>query len=103
MIDDIFGPPSNGVATSDLAADAIRPSVVSLRDQVALAVWKAGSNGLTDEELADECQMNPSTVRPRRGELVAAGRLVDLGERRKTKSGRSAIVWHSAVWVASHG
>lgn len=37
-----------------------------------------------------------SGIRSRRAELVAAGLIVDSGERRKTPSGRNAIVWKLA-------
>jgi predicted ArsR family transcriptional regulator len=50
------------------------------------------ADGATDEEIADGLAINPSTVRPRRGELVEDGRVVAAGER-KTKSGRRAVVW----------
>lgn len=49
--------------------------------------------GLTDEELQLTTGMNPSTERPRRVELVDAGVLCDSGNRRKTRSGRAAVVW----------
>jgi DNA-binding IclR family transcriptional regulator len=49
----------------------------------------------TDEEIATELSMNPSTVRPRRGELVRRGLVVQDGTRR-TASGRMATVWRRA-------
>lgn len=100
---DLFGPPHNGTDTSREAAEAIRPVAATMRDRIALAVYAAGADGATDQELAERLGMDPSTVRPRRGELVAAGRLADLGERRQTKAGRRAIVWHSTVWAAHAG
>ena len=45
-----------------------------------------------DEAIA-ALKMNPSSFRPRRGELVEVGMLKDSGQRRKTASGRSAVVW----------
>lgn len=50
-------------------------------------------DGLTDEEIQHRLQMNPSTVRPRRGELVEGGFVKDSGQRRKVGSGEWAIVW----------
>jgi hypothetical protein len=47
----------------------------------------------TDEELHLALRMNPSTQRPRRIELVQAGKVRDSGRIRNTKSGRRAVVW----------
>ena len=49
--------------------------------------------GFTDDEAIAALKMNPSSFRPRRGELVEVGMLKDSGQRRKTASGRSAVVW----------
>ena len=38
-------------------------------------------------------QASESGIRSRRAELVEAGLIADTGERRKTPSGRSSIVW----------
>jgi len=57
-----------------------------------VAYLASRADGATDEEIAGGLAMNPSTVRPRRGELVEEGRVVAAGER-KTKSGRRAVVW----------
>jgi hypothetical protein len=48
---------------------------------------------LTDEEMQVRLEMNPSTQRPRRIELVGMGLVVDSGTTRKTRSGRSAVAW----------
>lgn len=60
----------------------------------------------TDDELVDAFynmadangwkQASPSGIRSRRAELVARGLVVDTGERRKSWSGRQAIVWQVA-------
>jgi hypothetical protein len=44
-----------------------------------------------------ELQMQGSTQRPRRVELVRAGLVVDSGLRRRTFAGRSAVVWKGAT------
>jgi len=49
----------------------------------------------TDEEVQDALGMNPSTERPRRGELVEKHLVRDSGKRRNTKSGYRAIVWET--------
>jgi hypothetical protein len=76
--------------TSEAAAQAIKPTRVSLQQQVlnCLRVHDA-----TDEEIQSVLRLNPSTQRPRRIELVNQGLVVDSGRTRKTKSGRNAVVW----------
>jgi hypothetical protein len=49
----------------------------------------------TDEEIQLGLEMSGSTERPRRVELVAAGRIVDSGRTRPTQSGRQAVVWET--------
>jgi hypothetical protein len=56
---------------------------------------------MTDEELcamfdAGPVWASPSSIRSRRAELVAAGVVVNTGRRRRTSSGRQAIVWNVA-------
>jgi transcription initiation factor IIE alpha subunit len=50
----------------------------------------------TDEEIATGLDMNPSTERPRRGELARRGLIVEAGTRR-TSSGRMATIWRRAT------
>ena len=49
--------------------------------------------GATDEEIADQLGMSPSTVRPRRVELVAAGWAQDGGRTRMSRYGKPMTVW----------
>ncbi len=49
--------------------------------------------GFTDQEAANALNMDPSSVRPRRGELIATGHIVESQNRRITSSGRKAKVW----------
>jgi DNA-binding IclR family transcriptional regulator len=46
----------------------------------------------TDEQLIDALEMNPSTLRPRRVELVNLG-LIEPDGTALTKSGRKALLW----------
>ena len=81
--------------TSQDAAKSIRSHTGTLRRQVAEFIANAGAKGATDEEVQIGLDMNPSTERPRRGEIWAYGLITDsLGEKRATTSGRSACVWH---------
>lgn len=81
--------------TSAQAAAAIKPSAPSLRRQVCQYIADQGARGATDDEVQKGLAMNPSTERPRRGEVWAYGLCTNaLGEVRKTASLRSACVWH---------
>ena len=82
-----------GSETSKAAAEDIEPNAGTLRAKVFAALKGIGPVGYTDEELQNVLGMNPSTQRPRRIELVAAGLVADSGTTRKTRSGRAATVW----------
>ena len=62
------------------------------RETVYAAISASGGQGMTDEEIARVTGLNPSTARPRRVELSAAGRVISSGAR-LTASGRMAQVW----------
>jgi hypothetical protein len=76
------------------------------RQKVVLAIFDwpgVGFMGTTDEELGDAYQrlalagqvpyQSPSGLRTRRSELVELGLVENSGDKRKTRSGRRAIVW----------
>jgi len=75
--------------TSIAAAKSVAPKAVSLREQVYNALRYAP---MTDEQIAVRLSLNPSTSRPRRVELVKAGRIVEVGKA-STASGRTAVLW----------
>lgn len=81
--------------TSHAAAAAIEPSAATLRQKVLLLLRNT-PNGATDEQIQWTLDMNPSTQRPRRIELVARGLVRDSGRKGKTQSGRSAVIWIAA-------
>jgi len=85
-----------GSDTSEEAAEAIAPHLSRLQ-QLLLADLRRYPNGLTDEQMQDGGSgtplWRPSTQRPRRIELVARGLVKDSGQRRRTRSGRFAVVW----------
>ena len=85
-------PPSNGTATSNEAAEAIRPHLNRLHNLILDALRGKPAGG-TAEELEVWTGLAGNTVRPRCKELEAAGRIHRPGETRKTASGRSAYVW----------
>ena len=90
-----FRPPAvAGSDTSQAAATAIRKDAPTLRQRVLAELRKvAHLGGLTDEEMQVRLDMNASTQRPRRVELVQAGLVKDSGTRARTRSGRNAVVW----------
>jgi transcription initiation factor IIE alpha subunit len=80
--------------TSADAAQSMVPKAPNLRHVVYMAIYRATSfdGGLTDEEIVMRTGLNPSTVRPRRVELLRDGRIMAAGKR-PTASGRMAMVW----------
>jgi predicted ArsR family transcriptional regulator len=75
--------------TSRDAAQSVAPKTESLREQVYNALR---CSPMTDEQIAVRLSLNPSTSRPRRVELVKAGRIVEVGKA-PTASGRTAVLW----------
>lgn len=92
-----YKPYVSGSDTSFAAAETLPDERArSLRDQIWRYVWDAEEEGKTDLEIQGELGIEGSTERPRRVELVQAGRVVDSGKRRLTPKGRRLAV----VWVA---
>lgn len=82
----------SGSATSQAAADTIGPKLPKLQAMVLGLFEKAGSRGLTDDEL-QAAGNTPSVLRPRRIELTARGFLRPSGRTRPTVANREAEVW----------
>jgi predicted transcriptional regulator len=57
----------------------------------ALRVYRA--HGLTAQETEGVTGLQQSTVSARLTELHSAGLIYDKGDRRKTRSGRNAVIW----------
>lgn len=76
--------------TSREAASSIRGKSARLRESV---LEELRSNPATDEEIGRILNLEGNTCRPRRVELVDLGLVEDSGQRRKTASGRNAVVW----------
>lgn len=81
----------NGTSTSIAAAESVQGSAAIDRERILDAV-RASGMGLTRDEISERTGINPNTVRPRCVELIANGRLEELGEIRRTASGRAARV-----------
>ena len=84
-------------ATAHEAADRIEGASGKQRAAVLAEIIRSGELGRTDGELAEMLDLNPSSARPRRIELVEAGLIVDSGRTRKTASGRASVVWREAT------
>lgn len=86
-------PTQRGRETSADAAKAIEPNVETLRGMVYADIKRAGKVGLTCYEIVTRRNMLHQTISPRITELSGKGWLRDSGKRRRTKTGREAIVW----------
>src|SRR5262245_31844963 len=86
-----FQRPGAAAETQREAALEAYPATGTWRRRVLVAIAETG--GATDEEIQHHLRLNPSTERPRRVELVERGWIEDSGIRRRTSSGRSAVVW----------
>lgn len=84
-------PDSGAAVTQRQAAILAFPGTGTQRRRVLDHIARTG--GATDEEMQQALDMNPSTQRPRRVELVDDGWVEDSGRTRKTPSGRDAVVW----------
>lgn len=82
-----------GSATSAEAATKIQKAIGPLHRKL-LDLLKQYPEGLTDCDMQELTDMNPSTQRPRRIELATAGKIENFGCTRPTRAGRKAIVWH---------
>lgn len=69
------------------------------RAKVLAHIRDCGTAGCTDFEGERATSMLSQSYTPRRRELAQIGAVVDSGMRRRTQSGRSAIVWVSAVLI----
>lgn len=85
--------------TSQAAAHVAWPRAGTARWSVLVDLDLAGDRGCTDEELAHDLDLDLNTIRPRRGELAAAGWIAKAttphGEpiTRATARGNAADVW----------
>jgi len=66
-------------------------------------VYNSGSHGLTVDQLEQLLNRSHQSVSARVNELRDKGWVVDSGERRKTRSGRKAIVWQPSTASRSQG
>lgn len=90
-------PYAPGSDTSREAAETGRTNAAKWRAKVAAMFAVNSSDGYTADELASWFAVPANTIAPRITSLQQAGEIVDSGKRRKTRSGKSAVVWVSAT------
>lgn len=84
--------------TSLAARDSMTDTVLAVQRRLVLTyLTERGRLGATDFEIERDTRIPGNSVRPRRGELVDRGIVVDALSRRKTPRGRWAIVWRVAT------
>ncbi len=92
-LDEIYRGEAPHVET-DTSIEAAGSIGFSQRTKLQMRVLEAiRQQARTDEELQRDLGMAANTERPRRRELALLGLIEDTGKRRRTRSGRHAIVW----------
>lgn len=87
----IYPPHQHNSDTSRESAKAVAPIFSVRMIQILNRISKVG--GLTDEEGQQSLEIDGNSYRPARVTLAKHGLILDSGERRKTMSGRNAVVW----------
>lgn len=85
-----------GSDTSEAAAESIAGDVEALRAIVFSCICSAGERGRTCDAVERRLSMLHQTASARVRDLVLMGKIVDSGVRRRTRSGRKAVVWIAA-------
>ena len=86
-----YPPHQRNSDTSRESAKAVAPSF-SVR-MILILNKIASVGGQTDEEGQQALEIDGNSYRPARVTLAKHGLIKDTGERRKTLSGRNAVVW----------
>ena len=83
-----------GSETSRLAADSMKDHAQTDRHRVYLFLLERGEHGATDDEIEVALNMTHQSASARRRQLESKfGAVVGTGERRKTRSGRTAQIY----------
>jgi hypothetical protein len=90
-------PAVSGSDTSEGAAESMDQHAGRLRERVYELIEMAGQVGRTCDELEAATGLVHQTCSARVTELKHAGRIVDSGLRRRTRTGRGATVWTAAA------
>lgn len=89
-------PHVRGSETSKEAAESIKPKAAILRARCLSVVEASGINGATCDEVEAATGLLHQSASARVRELVQMGAIMPNGERRLTRSGRSAQVYVKA-------
>jgi hypothetical protein len=81
------------------AAKFVEPKAAALRIRMLAELQCRGSVGGTCDELEQAMGLSHQTASARLRELNLKSKIVDSGERRKTRAGRAAIVWFAAEGI----
>lgn len=85
-----------GSDTSEAAAESVADSVEAMRALVFEAICASGEHGRTCDAIERRMAMLHQTASARVRDLALMGVIKDSGKRRKTRSGRLAVVWVKA-------
>jgi len=94
-----WAPPSAKTETSRQAAAEIATRLSAIQQDILAHLQRSGEHGGTCDELEEAMRLRHQTCGPRLRELALSGAIVDTGMRRKTRSGRRAIVWLAREWA----
>jgi len=87
-------PHAAGSDTSEAAARSMEPHAGMQAQRVLDCIGSAGMRGATCDEVEVALGLSHQSASARVEKLHTTGLVVDLGERRKTRSGRKAVVWY---------
>jgi len=93
---DFDEPPAQRHSTPSVEAAADQTPAKAGGDRLRILQVLERLGPLTDEEIATQTGMGLNTVRPRRGELVKAGRVVAVDALGRTRAGKRATRWGMA-------
>jgi DNA-binding MarR family transcriptional regulator len=83
------------ITDADTSKEAAKLNTTFLQHQVLLTLIKEGP--MTAEQVSEFTGISQQSLTPRFRPLVEKGLIMDTGERRKNRSGRSAILWRAII------
>ena len=81
-------------------APVLMTTPVAQTQRTRLLAWLTAHPCVTDEQIAEGAEMNPSAARPRRRELVEAGLVHKVDMDGRTRAGRRAARWEVLAHAA---